>query len=192
MANDGQHLARLQDYYARHRVLPSYARIGVLVGLNSKASVASLVQRLKAEGFVESTPDRRLKPGQRFFERPVAESVQAGLPTLAPDMIAPETITIDERLIPNPSKTVLIKVKGDSMIDAGIHEGDLVVVEKRGSANVGDIVIAILDNEFTLKRFGREKGHVVLRPGNKAYPVIRPKGDAEIFGVVVGLFRTYR
>jgi SOS regulatory protein LexA len=192
MGDDGQYLRRLQDYYARHRVLPSYARIGTLVGLNSKASVAGLVLRLKAEGFVESTPDRRLKPGRRFFERPMAESVQAGLPMPAPDTTAPDAITIDERLISNPSKTVLIKVKGDSMIDAGIHPGDTVVVEKRGSANVGDIVVAILDNEFTLKRFDREKGRVVLRPENRAYPVIRPKGDAEIFGVVVGLFRKYR
>lgn len=192
MADDSQYLAQLQDYYAQHRVLPSYARIGALVGMNSKASVAGLVLRLKAEGFVESTPDRRLKPGRRFFERPVAESVQAGLPTPVPDVIAPDTITIDERLIPNPSKTVLIKVKGDSMIDAGIHEGDLVVVEKRASANVGDIVVAIIDNEFTLKRFGREKGRVVLRPENKAYSVIRPKGGIEIFGVVVGLLRKYR
>ena len=191
MANDGQYLAKLQDYYARHRVLPSYARIGALVGLNSKASVAGLVLRLKAEGFVESTPDRRLKPEKRFFERTVAENVQAGLPTSVPD-IAPDTITIDEHLISHPSKTVLIKVKGDSMIDAGIHPGDTVVVEKRGSANVGDIVVAILDNEFTLKRLDREKGRVVLRPQNKAYPVIRPKGDVEIFGVVVGQFRKYR
>jgi SOS regulatory protein LexA len=191
MTNDGQYLAKLQDYYARHRVLPSYARIGSLVGLNSKASVAGLVLRLKAEGFVESTPDRRLKPGRRFFERNVAESVQAGLPTSAPDT-APDTITIDEYLISHPSKTVLIKVKGDSMIDAGIYAGDTVVVEKRGSANVGDIVVAILDNEFTLKRLDREKGRVVLRPENKAYPVIRPKGDVEIFGVVVGQFRKYR
>lgn len=192
MADDSQYLAQLQDYYAQHKVLPSYSRIGALVGLTSKASVAGLVLRLKAESFVESTPDRRLKPGRRFFERSVAESVQAGLPTPVTDVIAPDTITIDERLIPNPSKTVLIKVKGDSMIDAGIHEGDLVVVEKRASANVGDIVVAIIDNEFTLKRFGREKGRVVLRPENKAYSVIRPKGGVEIFGVVVGLFRKYR
>lgn len=192
MANDGQHLARLQDYYARHRVLPSYARIGALVGLNSKASVAGLVLRLKAEGFVESTPDRRLKPGRRFFERPVSESVQAGHPTLAPDIIAPDTITIDERLIPNPSKSVLIKVKGDSMIDAGIHPGDVVIVEKRASAKIGDIVVAIIDNEFTLKRLHRERGRIVLKPENKAYPVIRPKDDLEIFGVVVAQFRKYR
>ena len=191
MANDGQYLAKLLDYYARHRVLPSYARIGALVGLNSKASVADLVLRLKAEGYVESTPDRRLKPGRRFFERPVAESVRAGQPTQAPD-IAPDTLTIDEHLVSNPSKTVLIKVKGDSMIGAGIHDGDVVVVEKNAAANAGDIVVAILDNEFTLKRFARERGRVVLRPENKAYPVIRPKGDVEIFGVVVGLIRKYR
>lgn len=191
MADDGQYLAKLRDYYARHRVLPSYARIGSLVGLNSKASVAGMVLRLKGEGFLESSPDRRLKPGRRFFERSVDESVQAGLPSPASDN-APDALTIDEHLISNPSKTILIKVKGDSMIDAGIHPGDVVVVEKRASANIGDIVVAILDNEFTLKRFSREKGRTVLRPENKAYPVIRPKDDAEIFGVVVGLFRKYR
>ena len=191
MADDGQYLAKLQDYYARHRVLPSYASIGALVGLSSKASVADMVLRLKAEGFLESTPDRRLKPGKRFFERPIAESVRAGLPSPAAES-RPETLTIDEWLVPHPSRTVLVTVKGDSMIDAGIHPGDVVVVEKRVAANVGDIVVAILDNEFTLKRLGREKGRIVLRPENKAFPVIRPKGDAEIFGVVVGLFRKYR
>ena len=191
MSDDGQYLAHLRDYYAHHRVLPSYARIGALVGLNSKASVAGMVLRLKSEGFLKSTPDRRLKPGRRFFERSVGESVQAGLPSPASDANS-DTLTIDEHLIANPSKTVLVKVKGDSMIDAGIHQGDVVVVEKRASANIGDIVVAILDNEFTLKRFGREKGRVVLRPENIAYPVIRPTGEAEIFGVVVGLFRKYR
>lgn len=191
MADDGQYLARLRDYYARHRILPSYARIGALVGLNSKASVAGMVLRLKGEGFLESSPDRRLKPGRRFFEREVSETVQAGPPSPASDA-EPDTLTIDEHLIGTPSQTVLIKVKGDSMIDAGIHAGDVVVVEKRGTAITDDIVVAILDNEFTLKRFGREKGRVVLRPENKAYPVIRPMGEAEIFGVVVGMFRKYR
>ncbi|MBI3919757.1 MAG: repressor LexA [Betaproteobacteria bacterium] len=191
MANDRQYLAKLQDYYARHRVLPSYASIAALVGLSSKASVAEMVMRLKAHGFVESSPDRRLKPGKRFFERPVAESVRAGLPAPASDA-APEAVTIDEHLVPHPSRSVLVTVKGDSMIDAGIHAGDVVVVEKRVAANVGDIVVAIIDNEFTLKRLDREKGHIVLRPENKAYPIIRPKDDTEIFGIVVGLFRKYR
>jgi repressor LexA len=191
MADDGQYLASLQEYYARHRVLPSYSRIGALVGLNSKASVAGMVLRLKAEGFLESSPDRRLKPGKRFFERPLAESVRAGLPSPATDS-GSEGLSIDEYLITHPSKTVLITVKGDSMNDAGIHPGDVVVVEKRPSANIGDIVIAIIDNEFTLKRLHKERGRIVLKPENNAYPVIRPKGEVEIFGVVVGQFRTYR
>jgi len=191
MSEDGQYLGQLQDYYAKHRVLPSYARIGALVGLNSKASVAEMVMRLKGEGFLQSTPDRRLKPGKRFFERALAESVRAGMPSPAADTAA-ETLTIDEHLVANPSRTLLIKVKGDSMVDAGILEGDTVVVEKRTTANVGDIVVAILDNEFTLKRLAREKGRIVLRPENKSYPVIRPKDDLEIFGVVVGQFRRYR
>jgi len=76
------------------------------------------------------------------------------------------------------------------MIDAGIHADDIVVVEKRTNANVGDFVVAIVDNEFTLKRQDRERGRVVLKPENKAYPVIRPKGELEIFGVV-GQFRKY-
>jgi len=150
-----------------------------------------MVLRLKAEGFLESTPDRRLKPGWRFFERPMAESIRAGLPSPAADL-EPNPVAIDEYLVSNPSKTVLIRVKGDSMIDAGIHPDDVVVVEKRASANVGDIVVAIIDNEFTLKRLGRERGRFVLRPENKAYPVIRAKGELEVFGVVVGQFRKYR
>ncbi|MBI4195133.1 MAG: translesion error-prone DNA polymerase V autoproteolytic subunit [Betaproteobacteria bacterium] len=189
MADDGQYLAKLRDYYARHRVLPSYASIGALVGLNSKASVAEMVMRLKAEGFLESSPDRRLKPGKRFFERPIAESVRAGLPSPAADT-APETLTIDEYLVPRPSRSVLITVKGDSMIDAGIHPGDVVVVERRHTARESDIVVAIVENEFTVKRLMKEGGRYVLKPENKAYETLRPK-ELEIFGVVVGSFRKY-
>ncbi len=190
MADDTQYLAKLQDYYARHRVLPSYSGIGGLVGLSSKASVAGMVIRLKAEGFLDSSPDRRLKPGKRFFERPLAESVRAGLPSPAADT-RPDGTSLDQYLVAKPSRTIIITVKGDSMIDAGIHPGDRVVVEKRVAAMPGDIVVAIVDNEFTLKRLAREKGRLVLKPENKAYPVIRPKEDAEIFGVVVGLVRKY-
>ena len=191
MADDAQYLAKLQDYYARHGVLPSYSAIGALVGLSSKASVAEMAMRLKAAGFLESAPDRRLKPGKRFFERALADSVRAGLPSPATDM-QPEGLSIDNYLVGKPSRTILITVKGDSMIDAGIHPGDHVVVEKRVAATPGDIVVAIVDNEFTLKRLAREKGRLVLKPENKAYPTIRPKDDAEIYGVVVGLVRKYK
>ena len=117
--------------------------------------------------------------------------MRAGLPSPATDM-QPEGLSIDNYLVGKPSRTILITVKGDSMIDAGIHPGDHVVVEKRVAATPGDIVVAIVDNEFTLKRLAREKGRLVLKPENKAYPTIRPKDDAEIYGVVVGLVRKYK
>jgi repressor LexA len=191
MSHDATYLAKLQDYYADNNVLPPYSTIMSLLGLRSKSPVAALIARLKLQGFLESTPEKRLKPGKRFFERPIFDSVQAGAARQADDSRY-DTITIDEYLVESPSNTVLINVKGDSMIDAGIMPGDTVVVEKRGPASVGDMVIAIVDNEFTLKTLGNEKGKFVLVPANPAYPVIRPKADLEIFGVVVGQFRKYK
>jgi len=189
MSNDRSYLARLQDYYAAHRALPSYASIGTLLGLRSKSSVAALVARLKLAGFVESTPDRRLAPTRRFFARPLAANpVRAGLPEAADDTEA-DALTIDDYLIERPSDTVLIRVKGDSMIDAGILEGDLVVVEKRHDARKGEIVVAIVDNQFTLKRLDVDRGEFILRAENKGYAPIRPEGALEIFGVMVGLVR---
>ncbi|HEY6094106.1 MAG TPA: LexA family transcriptional regulator [Gallionellaceae bacterium] len=191
MENDVNYLAKLQDYYADNSVLPPYSTVMSLLGFKSKSAVAALVGRLKLLGYLESTPEKRLKPGRRFFERAIFDSVRAGLPSPAGD-VRHDTITIDEYLVSQPSSTVLVNVKGDSMIDAGIMPGDTVVVEKRNMANVGDLVIAIVDNEFTLKTLGKEKGEFVLIPANKAYPVIRPKGELEIFGIVVGQFRKYR
>jgi len=188
---DDIYLAKLQDYYADHGVLPPYSTIMTLLGLRSKSPVMALVARLKLQGFLESTAEKRLKPGKRFFERPIYDSVRAGLPSAAGDM-SYDTLSIDEYLIASPSHTVLVTVKGDSMIDAGIMPDDVVVVEKRGPANVGDMVIAIVDNEFTLKTLGKEKGQFILKPANPAYPVIRPKGGLEIFGIVVGQFRKYK
>src|SRR3569833_2532808 len=185
MSNDADHLTRLQDYYAAHGVAPPYSTLMQVVGFRSKSTVAALVNRNKIAGFLESKQDKRLRKGRRIYE-----SVQAGFPHPASDHLH-DTLTIDEYLVAHPSKTVLITVKGDSMNGAGIHADDVVVVEKRGDAKVGDIVIAIVNNEFTLKYLDKEKGKYVLRPANLAYPVIRPKGELEIFGVVVGQFRKY-
>lgn len=190
MSQDAAYLAQLQDYYARHGVFPPYSGIGELLGLKSKSSVAALVARLRLEGFLEAMPDRRLKPGPRFFERVLAESVRAGFPQAADDS-ARDSLTIDEYLIEHPSRTVLVRVKGDSMVDAGIHPGDIAVVERTHSARPGDLVVAIVDDEFTLKRLARDKEGFLLLPANPAYPPIRPKGSLELFGVVVGIIRKY-
>ena len=186
---DPSYIPKLQDYYAKHNVIPSYATIGKLWGIGAKSWVSNCVAQLKSEGYLKLTPDKRLGPGPRFFDRQLARSpVLAGVPESALDD-AYDLVTIDSYLVKAPSKTTLIRVKGDSMVNAGILEGDLVVVERQANANVGDIVVAIVDDEFTIKYLQKEKGQFVLRPGNQAYPVIRPKGKLELFGVMVGLVR---
>ena len=187
---DREYLDKLQDYYAEHKVIPSYSVLAGLWGVSAKSWVSECVKRFEEAGFLDWTPDRQLKPGRRFFERRVADApVQAGQPHAAAadgyDLVS----SIDEMLVRVPSKTQLLRVKGDSMIDAGIHEGDYLVVEKQAHANVGEIVVAIVDNEFTVKYLDRERNEFVLKPANKAYPVIRPRGHLEIYGVVSGLVR---
>lgn len=189
---DVEYLARLQDYYVDWKSIPSYAKLCEVFGIASKSWVKTILDRLKDAGFIERTPDGVWVPTRQFFARPLAESsVQAGMP-VAIDATQSEFFVIDEMLIDTPSKTTLIPVKGDSMIEAGIHDGDIAVVEKRMSANPGDIVVAIVDDEFTLKILDKERGHFILRPANQAYPVIRPQSALEIFGVLVGLIRKYR
>src|SRR5256885_14047721 len=102
MANDRSYLSALQDYYARHRALPSYASIGSLLGLRSKSSVAALGARLKLAGYLESTPDRRLAPTSRFFPRPLAATpARAGLPDPIYDAEA-DAVPIDDHLVEAP------------------------------------------------------------------------------------------
>lgn len=190
---DADYLDRLRDYYAENRRIPSFQRIAELMGFASKAAASKLIDRLASAGFFERTSDDDAWiPGERFFERSLADTaVRAG----APDMIEGsqgQLFLVDRYLVRQPSRTVMVPVKGDSMIDAGIHDGDIVVVVRTKAANAGDFVIAIVDDEFTLKELALEKGKFVLKPHNPAYPVIRPQGELEIFGVVTGLVRRYR
>ncbi|HLP97055.1 MAG TPA: S24 family peptidase [Sideroxyarcus sp.] len=191
-ARDAEYLAKLQDYYADWKSIPSYAALCEVFGIASKSWVKAILDRLVKAGFLERTPDAMLIPTRDFFARPLAEaSVPAGMPVTV-SATQGDYYVIDEMLIDKPSTTTLIPVKGDSMIDAGIHSGDVAVVEKRNIANIGDIVVAIVDNEFTLKTLDKERGQYILRPANPAYPVIRPQGSLEIFGVLVGLIRKYK
>ena len=189
--NDHEHLATLQGYYAEHRVLPSYARLMSLLGFASKSAVKKVLERLENAGMLERTLDGDWAPSERFFERAIAtQPVPAGTPISA-DADIHEQISIDRFLIDQPAKTVLIRVKGDSMVDAGIRHGDLAVVERKTEASQGDIVVAVVDDEFTLKTLARDKDGYHLLPANPNYSVIRPNGKLEIFGVLVVLVRRY-
>jgi SOS-response transcriptional repressor LexA len=189
---DNEHLAKLRDYYADARRIPSQQRIAALIGF-SKAAARKFLERLETQGFLARTPDDDAwVPAKRFFERPLADAtVPAGMPVLAND-VGGDPFFVDDYLVRTPSRTAMIPIKGESMIDAGINDGDIAVVERGTAASAGDFVVAIVDNEFTLKELAIERGKFILRPHNKAFPVVRPQGSLEIYGVMVGLVRRYR
>ncbi len=189
--DDRAYLARLQDYYARWRSLPAYGPLQAVLGMASRSAVAKVLERLREAGFLERTPDGRWTPTRRFFERPHAEApVPAGVPLATAD--SGEAHSIDAWLVRHPSRTVLIPITGDSMIEDGIQSGDVAVVERDTPARPGDRIIAVIDNEFTLKTLAVDHGEAVLQPANPAYPVLRPGDRLQVFGVVVGLIRSYR
>ena len=191
VADDAGYLAKLQDYYARWRVLPAYGPLQAVLGLASRSAVAKVLHRLRDAGYLERHPHHRWTPTASFFARPLADGpVPAGLPVLPAD--GGDGHAIDAWLVRQPSRTVLIPVTGESMLGAGIHPGDRVVVERDAPARPGDVVIAVIDNEFTLKTLAVADGEAVLVPANPAYPILRPGDRLQIFGVVVGLIRSYR
>lgn len=189
---DHEYLNILRRYYAETKRIPSLARIGQLMGFSTPAAKKFVARLLAQDYLVRTTDDDAWMPTARFFERPLVEAtVQAGMPQTV-GAVAAEPFLIDEYVVRDPARTVLIPVKGDSMIDAGINEGDIAVIERSFAARDGDFVVAIVDNEFTLKELATERGRKVLKPHNPAYPVIRPQGELEIFGILVGLIRRYR
>jgi repressor LexA len=192
MKKDLIYLSKLRDYYRDYRALPSYSTMAEVLGLASKSAVHALVKRLVDEGFLSKTPDRRVAPEEKFFERPLTQSaVRAGMPSLA-EGDAPDGMAVDRYLINNPASSLLVPVKGDSMINAGIHDGDMVVIDTTASYKAGDIVIAEIEGEVTLKTLAKEAGFWVLQPENPDYPIIRPEGEWRIVGVLVGLMRKYK
>jgi len=187
---DAVHLERLRDYYARHAVLPSYAGMGDLLGIRSKGGVAKLVTRLRERGYLNMPVAGRLAPTAKFFARFLVEYAPAGFPSPATESLG-GVISIDDYLVEHPSQTVLVEIKGDSMIGAGIHAGDIVIVERNPQPQPGSIVVAMVDGEYTVKYLERDQQGYCLRPANPHYALIRSEGELQIFGVVVGQFRKY-
>lgn len=190
---DDEHLQALRDYYAANRRIPSLQRVASLLGFSSRSAAVKLMGRLADEGFIERTADDDAWiTGKRFFERNMIDaSVPAGTPVSAVD-VESQPLLFDEYLVKKPNDTFVIPIKGDSMVEAGIHDGDLAVVERSTKAKVGDFVIANVDNEFTLKELVREKGAYALKPHNQKYPLIHPQGSLQVIGILVGLVRRYK
>lgn len=122
-----------------------------------------------------------------------SEPVEAGFPSPADDYIDAE-IDLNEHLIKNPAATFMVRVRGNSMIDAGIHSGDLLIIDKSLDANDGDIVIAAVDGQFTVKRFRRSGTKLRLVAENPKQPPIeiRDETNVEIWGVVTNVIHSPR
>lgn len=181
---------KIVTFYERERRMPSYQEILTLVGFRSKNAVSKLVEKLIEDGVVTKDAKGKLAPASGLSELPLLGLVQAGNPTMV-DPETLETMSLDGYLIHNRAQTFLLEVKGDSMIDAHIEEGDVVVAERTMSAKDGDIVVAEVDGEWTLKYYRRVGEKVWLMPGNKNYKPIHPRHSLRIAAIVRGVVRKY-
>ena len=182
-------LGRIRHYYSENKVMPTYDEICQLFGFSSKNAAFKLINKLVDKGFIEKMDKGRLKPGENFLGLPLFSSVQAGAPT-AEEEILLDRVDLNDFLVKNPENTVLINVRGDSMIDAGIHEGDKVIVDKKATPQLGNIVVAVVDGDYTVKYLDKSKdGKIVLQPGNPKYQPIIPQNEMSVFGKVVGVVR---
>jgi repressor LexA len=180
-------LNRLKEFYG-NEPLPGFEKICDDLGFKSKNSIWQYFQKLMQHGYLKER-NNRFFLAQEIFGIPYFESgVRAGFPSQVEDCIESH-VSFDNLLIKHPATTLSLRIIGDSMIDAGIQEDDIAIVEKGRIPNNGDIVVAIVDKEFTIKYYWKEKGEIRLEPANKNYPTIRVREELEIFGVVTGIVR---
>lgn len=181
---------KLQSFYRRHRRLPSYREMLSLFGYRSTNAVARRVARLIEDGVLRRDSTGKLAPADLWGSVKVLGTVAAGFPTGAEEDA--DTMTIDEYLIHNRESSYLLKVSGDSMIDAGICPGDLVIAERGGKPHEGDIVIAEIDGEWTMKYYRLKRGRPCLEAANQKYPLFVPDQELTITAIVRGVVRKYR
>ncbi|MFC4002881.1 transcriptional repressor LexA [Prauserella oleivorans] len=194
-------LAVIRDWVVRYGYSPSTRQIGDAVGLRSSSSVSKHLASLEEKGFLRrsSTVSRPIdvraflrEPSARQSTEdsvsvPVVGDIAAGTP-IAADEHLDDTLTLPRELT-GRGNVFGLRVRGDSMIDAAICDGDIVVVRQQAEAHSGQIVAAMIDGEATVKVFRRRGGHVYLEPRNPAYDVI--DGDeAVVLGIVVSVLRS--
>jgi SOS regulatory protein LexA len=184
------YIQQIQSFYRQHHRMPSYREIGAVTGLRSTNAVFKLVNKMIRQGLLAKDARGRLIPKQRLGELRFVGLVEAGFPSPADDELF-ETMNLEGYLIRKPEATYLLRVRGDSMVDAGILPGDLVLVERGAEPHDGDIVIAQIDGEWTLKYFRRNGGKVYLQPANGRYQPFYAKEELKIAAVVTAVIRKY-
>jgi repressor LexA len=187
----------LNDFIQQHGYAPSLEEIGRRFNLSSLATVHKHLTNLQEKGFIKRAWNRSRsvevvpsRTGSRAVELPMLGYVAAGFPIEA--VVGSETLAVPEDLV-GKRDTYVLRVKGDSMIDEQIRDGDFVIVEDRHIADNGEMVIAMLHgSDVTLKKFYREPGHIRLQPANPAMQAILVHPEqVQIQGVVIGVMRRY-
>ncbi|GBD98459.1 MAG TPA: repressor LexA [Nitrospirae bacterium] len=181
----------IAQFYDRTGRMPSFSEIGELAGLRSKNAVSKLVLKLERLRVLGRDGKGRLIPGSIAFPVRMLGTVKAGFPSPAEEELA-DTLSLDELLIRNRDATFMLRVSGDSMTGAGILPGDMVLVDKGQTPRSGDIVVAEVDGEWTMKYLRRRGNSVTLLPANPRYKPIRPRNELRIGGVVTAVVRKYR
>ncbi len=170
--------------------MPTYSEMMELFSFKSKNAVSKVVKKLIEAGLVAKDHLGRLIPTKSFGEVPMLGFVTAGLPADVEEELT-DTVDLDDFLIKNKPLTYMLEVDGDSMIDAHIEKGDMVLVEKANTAKDMQIVIAEVDGEFTMKYFRKEGNKVWLEPANKNYKPIYPTQSLNVVAVLKAVVRKY-
>ncbi len=184
------HVAKLRAFWRRERRLPGYGEMLGLFGYRSRNAVFGVLKRLEELGFLERKSGRAVATVRLTGSLRLLGAIQAGFPSPAEEELA-DTLSLDELLIRRPEATFMLTVQGDSMIAAGIMPGDMVLVEKGGTPKPNDIVVAQVDDEWTLKYYRKDQEGVRLDPANPKYKPIRPKRSLLIGGIVKAVIRKY-
>ena len=188
----------LVDYYNENNVYPTFDEMRDFLKIKSKSGIHKLLSSLEEKGYVNRLPHkaRALSINSSVNENeknlPFLGRIAAGNPIEAITGSF-EQISVPNYLINNKDEHFTLEVTGDSMIDAGIFDGDIVIIRKTDAANSGDIVVALIDqNEVTLKRFRSFKNSIALEPANKNYKIrLFGEGRVKIQGKLVGLIRKF-
>ena len=180
--------ATIADFYGKHKRMPSFTELMRLWGYQSKSAVHYRIGKLVEAGVLRK--DRgRLVPHNLGGVKMLGV-VEAGFPSPAEEELL-DVMSFDEYLTPNKESSYILKVKGDSMKDAGIMAGDMVIVERKASYKPGQVVVASIDGEFTMKYLRRKDGKYFLEPANEKYKSIYPNESFRVEAVVIAVVRKY-
>ena len=186
-----QRVNAISHFYRLNGRMPSFSEICGITGIRSKNAVFKLVNKLEQFNFLKRDKKGRLIPEAISRQVKILGRVKAGFPSPAEEELS-DTLSLDEFLIQNPQATFMLKVSGDSMSGAGILPGDMVLVDKGQPPKSGDIVIAEVDGEWTMKYLRKRGESVTLLPANPKYQPIKPKNELKIAGVVTAVIRKYQ